>query len=160
MKNFAVHFLCPASRSLGNSIWDHQTPGGASEKGSQRDCGFYQVLVDLNNISISLLIFYKNVLWGVSSVLVSGGIVLTFFLVVHIILFFGFRMTIMLIAHWCFSCYWAVLTLLFSFSHFWKELKGDRTRTTDANWPKVCLKTKAITWNSVNEGVGQGAYFY
>ena len=38
------------------------------------------------------------------TVLVSAGIKLIFFLVAGIVLCFGFRMRIMLVTHWCFSC--------------------------------------------------------
>ena len=66
-----------------------------------------------------------------------------------------------LIAHQCFSCCGAVLTLsqeLFSSSHSpaGKELGVDRARTTDPKWPKVYPVPYGIVLNSKTEGVGQG----
>ena len=55
-----------------------------------------------------------HVVWPV--VLISAGIELIFFLVAGTVLCFGFRMRIMLITHRCFSCCWAVLTLVKDFS--------------------------------------------
>ena len=105
-----------------------------------------------------LLQWLVQLSWNTASisVLVSAGII--FFLVLGTALCFGVRRKIMLITHWCFSCYWAVLTQSqghLSFS-WWQQ--GDwgvqAAEMGQSGDPKGCPIPCGIMLNSKRELVG------